>query len=92
MTRDQAKAILENLDLIRHYAEGGDIGHQLIRSDGRLAFISPARVLTLSNMKPGRPTNYVRVKAKFRWNPELQMYERATRAWPERIKRSEVIE
>lgn len=43
MNRDHCKAILANLDLIRHFAEGGDIGHRAPNCDGDMMPISCAR-------------------------------------------------
>ena len=91
MTRNQARAILANIELIRHFAEGGDIGHRLIKCHGEHVYTSPTSKITLSNLRSDRLTGYVRVKSKYRWNPVLRLYERAERAWPERIKESEII-
>jgi hypothetical protein len=91
MTRDQAKAILANLDLIRHFADGGDIGHRLINCHGEFVYTSPTDKITLSNLRSDRMTGYVRVKTKLVWNSTCGMWERKKRAWPERIPESEII-
>lgn len=36
MTREQARAILQNIDLIRHYADGGDVGNRIIDYKGMM--------------------------------------------------------
>lgn len=91
MTRDQAKAILANLDLIKHFAQGGDIGHRGYTWNGEPLDIKPASKITLGNLKPCRDRYYVKVKAKFAWNPVLKIHERQQRCWPERIDEHEVI-
>jgi len=48
MTRDQAMAILENIELIRHFAEGGEITHSGWKTNKIL----------LSNMKSGQAMLY----------------------------------
>lgn len=50
MTRDQALAIVENYDLILHFAMGGEIFHS--------TFPQPSNIIILSNMKAGRDTLY----------------------------------
>jgi hypothetical protein len=92
VTRDQARAILANIDLIRHFAEGGDIGHRLFNCNGKFVYTSPTEKIVLSNMRPDKLTSYVRVKPKMKWNADLQMYERAQRHWPTKIKEAEIFE
>lgn len=92
MNRLQAQAILANIDIIRHFAEGGDIGHRLIDCHGTQLYITPAKGIGLSGMSPGKHCLYVKVKPRFRWDENLKTYVRAPRYWPEKIKESEIIE
>lgn len=51
MTRDQAKAIIANIDLIRHFADGGDIGHRTYTCDGKFLGINPTRKIGTSDQR-----------------------------------------
>ena len=53
MTRDQAKALLNDLELIRHFAGGGDVG---VVINGKYHFTS---TICLSNFRSDRPSLYV---------------------------------
>ena len=92
MTRDQAKAILQNLDLIRHFANGGDLGHRLFNCKGEFVYTSPTQKIVLSNLRADKLTGYVRVKPRMAWNAETGIYERKPRYWPTKIKEAEIFE
>lgn len=47
MTREDAKAILENLAVISHYAAGGDIEYPFFTWDGQFIKWGEARTLSL---------------------------------------------
>lgn len=91
MTRDQAKAILAHLDLIRHYAEGGDIGLRLHNYQGEFIKTVPQRHLVLSNLREDW-TNLVRVKPRFVYNSTFGIHERSPRCLSEAIPESHIIE
>lgn len=59
MTRDQALAIINNLDLIRSFAEGK---HIAIPINGRLF---STNTLVLSNFRSDRPIGYVVVQDNY---------------------------
>ena len=88
MTREQARAILKNIDLIRHYADGGDVGHRLIDCTGKQLRICPAKSVILSNLHPDKHCLYVIVK------PRLVMRNgalvRRQRCFTESIKEQEL--
>lgn len=88
MTRDQAKAIMQNIDLIRHFAQGGEIGHRLIDASGNQVAIYPSNKIVLTNMSPSKHCLYVKVKTRLRWDKAIQGYVRAPRYWPEKKKKS----
>jgi hypothetical protein len=92
MNRDQAKAIIENIDLIRHFAEGGEIGFRAFNCCGEPIAIWPSKSIILSNMFPGHHCLYVKVKAKMVWNSKLECYEHAPRHWPTKITEAEIID
>ncbi len=90
MNREQCQAILENLDLIRHYAEGGDIGHRLHDYRGVFVKIYRAKKINIGNMHPGG-TTYVKLKPKLRFNKHLNAWERVERTFYDHIGESEVL-
>lgn len=90
MNRKQAKGLIANLDILRHFAEGGDIGHRLFDYKGNMVKICPTDKLNLSNISI-ISTNYVKVKQKIRWNPILKCHERVSRHWHESIDENEII-
>ena len=90
MTREQARAILAHLDLIRHYAEGGDVGHRMHNCKGEFLYTAPARGICLSNLRADS-TSYVRVKPRYVWDTAICSPVRHMRAWPERIGEHEII-
>lgn len=81
-----------NLDLIRHFAEGGEIGHRLFNCRGEFVYTSPSQKIVMSNLRSDKLTNYVRVKPRLAWNSELQAYERKHRYWPTKVKEEEIFE
>lgn len=89
MNRDQARAILQNIDLIRHYAEGGDVGHRLIDCKGNPVRICPTKSINLSGLYPDRNCLYVRVKPRFVMQDGSLI--RRGRCFTESIKPAEVI-
>lgn len=91
MTREQARAILAHLDLIRHYAEGGDVGHRMHNHRGEFLYTSPARGICLGNLRTDS-TNYVRVKPRFVFDRANGSPVRRPRAFPERIAEHEIID
>ncbi len=91
MNREQAKGIVANFDLIKHFAEGGEVGHRLIDCHGKQLYISPAKGIGLGGISPYGNCLYVKVKARYRWDPYLNAYVHAPRHWPERIRESEIL-
>ena len=91
MNRDQAAGILENIDIVRHYAHGGDIGFRLHDYKGDLVGIYPARGLNLSGIAHGG-THYVMLKAKLAWNPFTRCFERKERCTLSNVSESEIIQ
>lgn len=91
MNRDQCKAILANLELIRHFAEGGDIGHQAPNCAGEMMPISVAKGIGLGGLKPDGSTWYLMLKPRYKFNPATRMMERVPRHWPEAPKPEEII-
>ena len=51
MTREQARAILAHIDLIKHFAEGGDIGLRLHTHRGEYVHTVPQRHIVLGNLR-----------------------------------------
>lgn len=92
MTRDQAKAILKNIDLIRHFAEGGEIAHRLINCSGQQVAIYPTNKIVLTNMSPTDHCLYVMIKKRLRWNAQFQCYEHVPRYFPTKVKANEIID
>lgn len=90
MNRDQAKAIIANLDIVKHFAEGGDLGYRLYTYDGELICISPTDKIILSNITP-MSTHYVKVKTKYRWNPIFNRHERVQRCSFDCIDENELM-
>lgn len=90
MNREQAKALLENADILRHFADGGDLGFRLFDYRGVLVKTVPVDSLNLSGISKVS-THYVMVKARLRWDANLQCYERVRRCWTETIDENEII-
>lgn len=90
MTRDQAKAIIANIELIRHFADGGDIGHRTYTCTGEFLGINPAHKINLCNLRVDE-RYYIRLKAKLVWNSECNGYVRRERHWPEKVPTNEAI-
>jgi len=91
MNRDHCKAILANIELIRHFAEGGDIGHQAPNCSGEMMPISVAKSIGLSGLKPDGSTWYLMLKPRYKFNSATQKMERVLRHWPEQPKAEEII-
>lgn len=90
MTREQARALLLNIDLIRHYAQNGDVGHRLIDFRGNQIRICPARSINLSGLHPDRMCLYVAVKPRFVMSGGVLM--RRERCFTESIRPEDVLE
>lgn len=90
MTREQAQAILENIDIIRHYANGGDIGFRLHNYKGEYLGIHVSNKINLCNLRPG-VTNLVMLKPRLRVSSEPQCINRVIRAWYTKVGESEVL-
>lgn len=90
MNREQAKAIVAHIDLIRHFAEGGDVGHRLIDCYGHQVAIYPTHRINLGGLHVDG-TYYVRVKPKLVWDRLLQKHVRKQRYYPETIPANEVL-
>ena len=84
MTREQARAILAHLDLIRHYADGGEVGLRLPSKTVRLKHIC------LSNLRVDG-TNVVRVKSRYVFNKTLGMPEHKPWCFTEAIPETHII-
>lgn len=91
MNRDHCKAILANIELIRHYAEGGDIGHQAPNCVGEMMPISIAKGIGLGGLKPDGSTWYLMLKPKYKLNTNTKRMERVMRHFPEQPKPEEII-
>ena len=91
MNREQCKAILANLDLIRHFAENGDVGHRAPNCHGEMMPISIARGIGLGGLKPNGSTWYLRLKPRYKLNPTTKQWERVMRHWPEVPTEADVI-
>lgn len=91
MNREQAQAILDNIDLIRHFAEGGEIGHRLHDYTGEQVRICPTNKILLSNIERHGLTNYCKVKKRLVYDRELRCYVHRPRCWTENISEREVI-
>jgi hypothetical protein len=91
VNRDQCKAILANLDLIRHFADNGDIGHRAPNCRGEIMPISIAKGIGLGGIKPDGSTFYLRLKPKYKFNNHTQKMERVMRHWPEVPTENDVI-
>lgn len=90
MNREQARAILAHIDLIRHFAKGGDIGHRHINCKGDLVRISPTDKILLSGMQADS-TFYVKVKARYETSKESGKPIRIRRCWTQEIYEHEII-
>lgn len=90
MNREQCQAILENIDLIRHFAEGGDVGHRLHDYRGVFVKIYPAKGVMVGNLHPGG-TTYVKLKPKLRFNKHIGVWERVERTFYDDIGEHEVL-
>jgi hypothetical protein len=62
MTRDQALAIINNIELIKHFANGGIV---VIPINGHK---HPTNTLVLSNFRSDRPVNYEIKKKHYRYS------------------------
>ena len=91
MNRAHARAILDHLDLIRHFAEGGEIGHRLCDYTGAQVAIYPTQKILLSNIETGGLTNYCKVKKRLRYSRARDCWDHAPRYWPEKISETEVL-
>lgn len=83
MNRDHCKAILANLELIKHFAEGGDIGHQAPNCAGEMMPIAVARGIGLGGLKPDGSTWYLMLRPRYKYNTETKAMERIIRCWPQ---------
>ncbi len=90
MNREQCRALLENIDLIRHFAEGGDVGHRLHDYRGVFVKIYPAKGVMVGNLHPGG-TTYVKLKPKLRFNKHIGVWERVERTFDDDIGEHEVL-
>lgn len=91
MNRDHARAIMANIELIRHFAEGGDVGHRKINCAGEYLWTNPTNKIVLGNLSTDGTGNYVRLKAKYSWNPVLCTFERIERSTTSRVAESEIM-
>ena len=91
VNREQAKAILANIELIRHFAENGDIGHRAPNCKGEMMPISIAKGIGLGGLKPDGSTFYLMLKPKYKFNNHTQKMERVMRYLPEVPTENDVI-
>ena len=91
MNRAQARAILDNLDLIQHFADGGEIGHRMHDYTGTQVAIYPTQKILLSNIESGGLTNYCKVKKRLTISPASGAVIWKPRYWPEKISEREII-
>ena len=90
MTREQAQAILENIDIIRHYANGGDIGFRAHNYKGEYLGIRVSNKINLCNLHPGG-TGLVMLKPRLRVSAEPQSISRIVRSWYTKVEENEVL-
>lgn len=74
MTREQARAILAHLDLIRHFANGGEVGLRLHDYKGKFVQTYRAKHIVLSNLRENG-TNLVKLKTRYVFNKTLGVWE-----------------
>lgn len=91
MTRDQAKAIMQNIDLVRHFAEGGEIAFRAFNHAGEAVAIWPAKGINITNMMPDKHCLYVKAKARMVWNAAIKNYEHVPRSYPTKLTEAELI-
>lgn len=77
MNRKHAQAIIDNLELIKHFAVGGEIVHILHDASGRFVKEWPADSIILGNLscKPNM-TYYKIVKPRYKFNATSKCFER----------------
>lgn len=92
MDRETARAIMANLPIIEHFAQGGDLGFRLVDCKGEFHYTSPTHKITLSVLRADRLSGYVRVKPKFKFNKATGKMDRVQRYWPTKIAESEIID
>lgn len=90
MNREQANSIIRNLELLKHFASGGEIGFRLHDYRGKYVKTYPSIRLNLSGLHEGG-THYVRLKAKLRYDPELGVHVRVQRSRLEPVHEHEII-
>lgn len=90
MNRKQATAILANLELLKHFAAGGDIGFRLYDYTGKYVRTYPTHKLNLGSLHE-KGTQYVRLKSKLRYDPALGAHVRVERSKLDPVQESEVI-
>ena len=91
MNREQCKAIMMHIELIKHFAEGGDIGHQAPDCTGKMMSIWPAKGIGLQGLRSDGGTYYLMLKPKYKYNNYTKQMDRITRCWPETVSPDDVI-
>lgn len=92
MNREQAKAILANIELIRHFANGGEIGY--MRSNGRGEYIGTTleRSIVVSHLHAHPDlTRYVRLKPRMVYSQVTGRCEPSPRLWLKAIGKHEIM-
>lgn len=91
MNREQCKALLVHIELIKHFAEGGDIGHQAPNCIGKMMPIAVARGINISALRTDGGTYYLMLKPKYKYNTVTKSMDRLVRSWPEVPHSDEII-
>jgi hypothetical protein len=92
MNQEHCKAILSHIQLITHYANGGDVGHRAPNCKGDMMPIHPSRSINLNGLRPDGATFYLMLKPKYRLNKNTKRMERVERTFNEFISDSEIIQ
>jgi hypothetical protein len=91
MNRLQCQSILNSLELIRHFAAGGDIGHRAPDCTGKMMPIYPAKSIGLGSIRPDGSSWYLMLKPKYKYNSVTKTMDRIERKYPDFISDDEVI-
>lgn len=90
MTREQARAILAHLDLIRHFADGGELGLRLRTHKGTFVKTVRQKHIVLGNLRVDG-TNLVKVKSRYVFNKTLGVWEHKPWCFTESIPETHIL-
>ena len=91
MNREHCQAILKHIELITHFANGGDIGHQAPDCKGEMMPIHGAKGLGLGGLHKDGSTFYLMLKPRYKYNQRTKTMERVQRYFGSKINDDEVI-